>query len=214
MRQFTLNHHTHWLGISLLVLSAWFLSGCGDGYSSPSTASTPTSIAITPSSAMIISGETANLTAIGSYTNGSTADITGAVNWISAASTTASVTGVGVVTGNAIGTTSVTASINGGVYGVTSDAAGITVTGANLTGLSISPLTLSFARGSTAVLTATGTFSDATNGNISGSVTWTSSDPAVVTVNASGIATGVSAGTSTITATKGAISNVATLTVL
>lgn len=42
-----------------------------------------------------------------------------------------------------------------------------------------------------------------TPANASGTTTWASSDPAVATVSASGLVTGVSAGTATITATRG-----------
>jgi uncharacterized protein YjdB len=48
---------------------------------------------------------------------------------------------------------------------------------------------------------------------VSGSATWTSSNTGVATVNASGIATAVGMGSSTITATLNGIANTATLTV-
>jgi uncharacterized protein YjdB len=55
--------------------------------------------------------------------------------------------------------------------------------------------------------TATGTYSDGTSYDITTQVTWTSSNTSVATVNSSGLATAISGGTATITATLGSISN-------
>ena len=66
-----------------------------------------------------------------------------------------------------------------------------------VSGVSVSPTSLSVAVGATGQLSATVTPSNATNR----SVTWTSSNPAIATVGVTGIVTGVSAGTATITVT-------------
>ncbi|MTH16434.1 Ig-like domain-containing protein [Flavobacterium sp. LC2016-01] len=66
-----------------------------------------------------------------------------------------------------------------------------------VTGVSVSPTTASVGVNSTQQLTATVAPSNATNQN----VTWSSSNTAVATVNSSGLVTGVSAGTATITVT-------------
>ena len=67
--------------------------------------------------------------------------------------------------------------------------------------------------GATQQFTATGTYSDGSTQNLSNRVTWTSSNTAVATINTNGLATGVSAGTATISATLGSVSGNATLTV-
>jgi len=205
------------LGIVIVLTS--LLAGCG-GYSGGSGYSMPaaslTSITIVPSSEELTTGTTARLTATGNYSNGTTADITNSVIWSSAAPTTASVgSSTGVVTGNAVGTTSITATLsNSAMYGgVISATETTTVTAATLTGITIAPVTMSVAKGGTTTFTATGGFSDGTTGNISGAVTWASSDPSVATVDASGIAKGVGAGSSTISASLNGIANIATLTV-
>src|SRR5437763_12984219 len=83
---------------------------------------------------------------------------------------------------------------------------GSTLIGCNNNGLDsvqVTPTSQSLAVGQTAQFTAIGTFGNAKNTttqNITSSVTWTSSVPAVATVSAAGIATGVSFGTTTITA--------------
>ncbi len=94
-------------------------------------------------------------------------------------------------------------------------------TGCNNTQVSliqISPQSQSLAAGQTVQFTATGTVlhgsHSATSENVTTIVTWTSSTPTVATVNSSGLATAVAAGTTTITASMpGAVSATATITV-
>ena len=205
---------------SCLVFFVLLLGGCGGGGYGGGSGVYPmqvtlTSISITPTSATIISGTTATLTAIGSYSDGSAANITTLVDWTSVAPATASVgSNSGVVSGNVVGMTTVRAAMNAGAYGViASPAVNVTVTGATLNALTVAPLTSSTAKGTTTTFTATGTFSDSSTGDVSGSATWTSSDTTVATINGSGIATGVGAGTTTITATLTGIANTASLTV-
>src|SRR5262249_59145559 len=54
--------------------------------------------------------------------------------------------------------------------------------------------------------TATGKYSDGSTQNITSQVTWASSNTTAATINASGLATGVAAGSTTISATLGAVS--------
>ena len=89
-----------------------------------------------------------------------------------------------------------------------------------LDSVQVSPASQSLAVGQTVQFTATGTYGNANHSssqNITTSVTWTSSIPSVATVSASGVATAVSAGTTTITAGatafNGPISSSAILTV-
>src|SRR5216683_5103861 len=84
----------------------------------------------------------------------------------------------------------------------------------------VTPTTQSLTVGQTAQFTAVGTYGNAnhpTTQNITSGVTWTSSVPSVATVSASGIATAVTAGTTTITANatafNGHVSSSAILTV-
>lgn len=61
---------------------------------------------------------------------------------------------------------------------------------------------------------ATGTYSDGSTAVLTSTVTWTSGRfRRVASINSSGLATGVSAGTSVITATLGAVKGTANLTV-
>jgi hypothetical protein len=78
-----------------------------------------------------------------------------------------------------------------------------------LTSLQITPGNASIAAGLTEKFTATGSFSDGSTRDITTSVTWTSSHPAVASINFSGtlgLAKAVAAGSATITASSGGIS--------
>jgi uncharacterized protein YjdB len=88
--------------------------------------------------------------------------------------------------------------------------------------ISVSPTTQSVSIGQTAQFTATGIFGHGNNHpsssqDLTDTATWTSSVPAVATISSTGVATGLSAGTTTITASingyTGVVSASATLTV-
>lgn len=97
--------------------------------------------------------------------------------------------------------------------------AGCTTT-QGLDSVQVTPAAQALAVGQTVQLTATGTYGNGkhpSTQNITNMVTWSTTTPAVATVNASGVATAVSAGTTTITASaaafNGPTSSSATLTV-
>jgi len=107
------------------------------------------------------------------------------------------------------GTATITASLNGG-----SASATVLVTPAELVTLTLSPQTATLFVGQTEPFTATGRFTDGTTQDLTTSVTWTSSNQSVATINASGVASALAAGTTTIAAASGSISADTTLTVL
>lgn len=85
--------------------------------------------------------------------------------------------------------------------------------GGTLSSIAVTPANPSITVGATQQFTATGTYSDSSTQNITASATWGSSDTAKATINASGLATAVAAGSTTITATSGSISGNTMLTV-
>jgi hypothetical protein len=81
-----------------------------------------------------------------------------------------------------------------------------------LTSIALAPQNVSVPVGATQAFTATGTFSDGSNGNITASVTWTSSAATVATISSLGVATIVDEGPTTIQAAVGSMNSSATLT--
>lgn len=84
---------------------------------------------------------------------------------------------------------------------------------ATLTSIAVTPANPTVQIGATQQFTATGTYSDNSTQNITGQVAWASSKTSVATITSAGLATAVSAGSATISATQGAISGSTTLTV-
>ena len=81
-----------------------------------------------------------------------------------------------------------------------------------LQSIAVTPAATTLTVGGTQQLTATGTYSNGTTANLTATAVWTSSSPAV-TVSATGLATAVSVGGATITASVGAVSGSASVTV-
>jgi len=83
----------------------------------------------------------------------------------------------------------------------------------NLASLVVEPVDQIILAGGTQPYTATGVLDDGTSVDLTGGVAWTSSAPAIANMSDAGTATGVAAGTTTISAAIGAISGSTSLTV-
>lgn len=151
------------------------------------------SLAVTPANASILVGGTQQYKATGSYTNGSTQDLTTAVTWTSSTPAVATINSGGLATGTGKGTTNIQAE-----YASIAGSTSLSVS-ALPTSIAITPANPSFSVGATVQLTATGMYSDGSTRNLTASATWTSSNQTVATV-AGGMVRGVSAGPSTISA--------------
>lgn len=183
-----------------------FLTGCG----SSKKAKTLNSVAVTPSSASVAAGTTQQFKATATYSDASTADVTSSATWASSTTSVATINASGLATGVAVGSSNITAIFQS----VTSPAATLTVTAPTLTSIAVTPTSASIAAGSTQQFTATATYSDSSTKDVTSSATWTSQTTSVATISSSGLATGVAAGTSNITAgLQGVTSPTATLTV-
>jgi trimeric autotransporter adhesin len=170
------------------------------------------SIAVTPGNASIALGTNQQFAATGTYADGSTLDLTTSATWSSSAPSVATVNATGLATSTSAGQTIITAaaaSIGG--------SSTLTVTPAALVSIAITPAIPSIALGTTEQFAATGTFTDGSTQNITGSVQWDSSDGSVATISnaasSQGMATSVATGSSSISATSGSISASTTLTV-
>jgi hypothetical protein len=167
------------------------------------------SLAVTPSTSSVNKGSTVQIVATGTYSDSSTHDATSSVNWTSSSPSLATVgASTGLVTGvSSGGPVTITASI-----GSFTGTSALTVGSAALQSIAVTPANSGVYIGSSLQFTATGTFSDTTTASIPSAV-WTSSKPTVATINSAGIAQGLAAGTTMITATVNGIANSTLLTV-
>jgi uncharacterized protein YjdB len=165
-----------------------------------------TTINVSLSASSIAAGATATATASGLDQKGAPIG-TGVVSWSTSNSAVASVSSAGVVTGVNAGTASIIASAGGKIGQVT-----ITVTPPPVALVRITPNSATVTIGATTQLSAATL--DASGATLSGrTVGWTTSDATKATVSQSGIVTGVTAGTVTISATSENIIGTASVTV-
>ena len=113
------------------------------------------------------------------------------------------------VVARAVGEAVVTAGPVGGV----ARQATVTVRPPELRALVVTPTTAGLVVGQIQPCTATGTLTDGTTQDVTGAVTWSSSDPATVGIDPDGRATGLHPGSATIRATLDTLSATAVLTV-
>lgn len=168
------------------------------------------SIAVSPINSSVAPSGSLQYTAIGTFSNNSSQNLTSTVDWSTGSTAIATISGTGLATGVAVGATTVTATLDtvSGSTGLT-----VTTTAPVLTGITVTPVNPSVTEGNPQQFTATGTFSDASMSNITNSVTWTSSDESIATVSSSGLAQDTAVGTTVVQASLGAISDSTTLTV-
>lgn len=166
------------------------------------------SLAITPASPMVAKGGTQQLSVTGTFSDGSTQNITSTVAWTVAPASVASVSNAGLVSTIANGTATVTAT-SGSISG--SDL--ITVSGANLTSIAVTPPNPTLSNGATQQMTATGTYSDGSTQDITSKVTWSGAKTGILNLSTTGLVTAQGPGSATITAASGSVSGSDTVTV-
>lgn len=193
--------------LCLPILAA--LAGCAGSAASIAPKSL-TAIAITPAQPSLTAGATQQLTATGTYSDGSSADISSSANWASSAASVATVNSSGTLTAVAAGSATVTASL-GNISGTAT--VQVSAPAPVLSSISITPSAATVTAGSTQQFAATGTYSDGSTQNLSATATWTTSNAALATVTSSGLATAVAPGSATLTATLSGVSGSAALTV-
>lgn len=166
------------------------------------------SIAVTPQNPSVAAGQSQQFTATGNYSDGSTKDLTSTAVWTSSAPATASVNAGGLATGVAVGGATITAA-SGGMNG----SSAVRVTPAALVSITVTPVNPSLAAGQTQQFTAVGNYSDGTTKDLTATAGWTSSAPGTAAINAAGLATGVAAGLTTISAASAGAAGSSVLTV-
>lgn len=175
------------------------------------TAAALVSISVTPTNPSVPLGLTKQFTATGTYADNSTQDITASVTWASSVMAKATINGAGLATTVGVGDTMISATL-GAISGNTT----LSVTAATLVSIAVTPANPSIALGLNKQFTATGTYTDATQQDLTATVVWSSSNVGVATITnggAGGLASSILPGTTTITAASGGISGNTDLTV-
>ena len=163
-----------------------------------------------PTSLSVVNGTSAPITVTGTFSNGTSRDITGLLNW-SVASTTPNRATLTGPTGNrllvnaaAAGTTTITAKSPSQTASTT-----LSVTSPAISSISVPQASLNLTAGTSGRLTATAYFSDGTSQDVTANATWTSNASTVAAIGAVGPTGvqigGVTAGSTTINVTFGGL---------
>ncbi|WP_426749803.1 kelch repeat-containing protein [Myxococcus sp. Y35] len=170
------------------------------------------SLQVSPSIVSVPAGITQQFTVEGSYSDGTTVDVTSRATWTASDTAIATVSSTGLGTGVAPGgPVTITATLDG-----VSGTAQFTILSPPpvLTSLDLTPMMASVSAGSAQQFTAEGRYSDGTTVDVTSRATWTASDTAIATVSSTGLGTGVApGGPVTITATLDGVSGEAQLSV-
>jgi 6-phosphogluconolactonase (cycloisomerase 2 family) len=167
----------------------------------------------------MLSGTTLQFIATGTFSNGSTQNVTSFVSWSSSNPVSATIS-------NSPGTQGLAVGLKGGSSDVCLSyaATGVTISACVTAtivplpqSIAVTPANPSVPKGETQQFTATGTYDDGSTQDLTTSVNWSSSNSAIATIGTqagnSSLAQAIGLGTSTITATYGSISGSTSMTV-
>lgn len=183
---------TRLLATTSVLAAAALLTQCGEVVNDPVPV---TAVALTAPTAPLAVGSTAGLTVVLRNAAGQT--VTGQpVTWSSNNTSVATVSRTGVVTALSPGEVRIAAS----AFGVSATAS-LTVIARPVASVVVTPAVVSLQTGTTTTLQARAVDSDGNTLN-GRTVTWSSSNTAIATVNGSGVVTGVAPGAAVVTATS------------
>jgi hypothetical protein len=154
------------------------------------------SISIASTYKSIALGTADQFFATGTFSDGSTKDITASVTWSSSAPPIATISNSAGTQGLAKGIAPGPSTIVG-TSGTVQGSASLTVTNATIASIAINPSNASIPLGTTQPFSALGTFSDNSIQDITSTTTWNSSNNAIASITISGVATARKVGTVT-----------------
>ena len=153
------------------------------------------SIAVTPDGASIPKGETQQLNAVGTFSDGSRRTITDSATWSVFPTGVASISATGLVKGQTVGSAKVIAELDS--FHASDQ---LTVSSAVVVSIDVSPQSPSIPKGETRQFTAMANFSDGTQKAITNSATWSVAPTGIATVSSTGLVTAQAEGSATVTA--------------
>jgi hypothetical protein len=148
-----------------------------------------TGIEIAPQDVELKAGITQQYEAAGTFSDDSNQDVTMLATWESSNTDVATIDSLGLATTVDAGTST----ISGAWQGIVSSTS-LTVVGATLTAITITPQEATIAQGTTVQFEAEGTYSDNTTLPITDIVDWHSSAASIGDVSSEGLATGIAPG--------------------
>ncbi|NVN92947.1 MAG: Ig-like domain-containing protein [Desulfuromonadales bacterium] len=175
------------------------------------------SIAVLPANPSVLSLSGKSFTATGTYSDGTTRDITSQVAWASSIPVRATIISGGAATTLSEGTTSISATLANASGVPVVGSTNLKVTGGTLTGITLAsdtvpPVnnTITLVRNSVARISATGTFSNGVTRDITGAVAWAVTNSTLGTVthpagNLAWLNSGAVIGATSLTATSGTL---------
>lgn len=184
--------------IVTVILSSLLVACGGNSYAPP--VATLTKLTVTPATVSLPLGTTQQLTVTGSYSDGTSKNLTSQVAWSVSPATVAKISSTGLLTSLTQGTATINATMTAVVAHV-----GLTIQPAAITTIQVSPSSLSIPLGKSQQMTATATYTDGTSGDVTGTVTWSVSPAGIVSVNAAGLLQSVAKGNFGVTATAGTV---------
>jgi uncharacterized protein YjdB len=205
------------LALSALIMTLIAVHGCGvlsyEGKKVTSLSIDPVNNTAVAGAVMIAAQTVQQFQATGHYSDTTTSDMSSESTWTTSDPSIATISPSGLATAVA---SSGTCTITATSQGITANIQ-LTITNWPIQTITVSPDSASINRAFTRQFTASGLFSDGSNTlsqDITSLASWSSSTTSVATIDAHGVATGVSAGTTSISAQwSGKTSNTAILTV-
>jgi hypothetical protein len=199
-----------------LLMCAFFLSGvlaasgCGGGGGSNGATDPPrlSSLTITPGDPSIGAGQQQQFTAEGTFSDGTKQNLTSSATWASTSVAVATISGSGMATGVAQGTSEIEAA-----SGTISSSTLLTVGPPTVVSIALTPSNAQVVVGAPVQFTATGTLSGGTTQDLTNSATWSSSNTSFATVSATGLMSGVAGGMLMVSAESGGATGSTAVTV-
>ncbi len=203
------------VGPGSTAITATFDSLTGSATLTVSSAAA-TSVAVTPTNASIAKGLSQQFAATATFNDGSTQDVTGSASWGSSNTNVATISNAagtnGLAAAAGVGTAAISAAYSGA-----SGSSALTVTSATLKAIQLTPANSAVPAGFSRQLQATGLYSDSSKSDVTSQASWQSSNANIAVVSnaqgAAGVASGIAAGSTNITAQLGTMSGSTGLTV-
>ncbi len=172
------------------------------------TNATIVSINVTPAAQSIAVSTTLDFSAAGRFSDGTVQNITDDSTWSSDNTAVATIAAPPTAAGVSPGTANISATFNG-----VSGSAPLTVTTATISSIAVTPATAELVPNTFLNCVATATLSDGTTQVITGIVNWSSSNPAVASVDNVGSVSAIAGGNAVISAQLGAVTGNSTIVV-